>query len=129
MNVIQQKYCRCYYTQNNHQLHANNNWKTWLQNLQRISTFHYKHWLTRKPELDWKLMSSQMFSKVFVTTTLQVHYVRGACIWSFSSPYFPVFGLNTEYSVSHRIHSECEKIRTRKTPNTDTFYAVNITLL
>ena len=31
---------------------------------------------------------------------------------------FPPFGLNTErYSTSLRIQSECEKIRTRKTPN------------
>ena len=30
----------------------------------------------------------------------------------------------TKYSISLRIHSECGKIRTRKTPNTDTFYPV-----
>ena len=46
-------------------------------------------------------------------------------IWSFSGPYFPIFGLNTEkYSVSLGNQSECEKIRARKTPNTDTFHAV-----
>ena len=28
------------------------------------------------------------------------------------------------YGVSLRIQSKCEKIRTRITPNTDTFYAV-----
>ena len=45
-----------------------------------------------------------------------------ASIWSFSDPYSPSFGLNTErYSVSQ---SECGKIRTRKTPNTDTFHPV-----
>ena len=38
---------------------------------------------------------------------------------------FSAFGLNTEkYGVSLRIQSECGKIRTRKTPNTDTFHAV-----
>ena len=38
---------------------------------------------------------------------------------------FFVFGLNTERCrVSLRIKSECGKIRTRKTPNTDTFYAM-----
>ena len=38
---------------------------------------------------------------------------------------FPAFGLNTEiYGVSLCIQSECEKIRTRETPNTDTFYAL-----
>ena len=35
----------------------------------------------------------------------------------FSGPYFPAFGLNTE---RYRV----EKIRTRKTPNMDTFQAV-----
>ena len=30
----------------------------------------------------------------------------------------------TEYGVSLRIQSECGKIRTRKTPNADNFYAV-----
>ena len=48
-------------------------------------------------------------------------------IWSFSGPYFPELRLNTErYSVTLRIQSECGKIRTRKTPNTDTFLAVYI---
>ena len=47
-------------------------------------------------------------------------------------PYSELFwstfsGLNTErYSVSLRIHSKCEKMQTRITPNTDTFYAVCI---
>ena len=44
-------------------------------------------------------------------------------IWSYSGPYFPAFGLNTErHSVSLRIQSECGKIQTRITPNTDTFH-------
>ena len=46
-------------------------------------------------------------------------------IRSYSGPYFPAFGLNTErYSVALRIQSECGKIRTRITPNMDTFDAV-----
>ena len=45
-------------------------------------------------------------------------------IRSFFSPYFRVFELNLErYGVSLRIQSECGKIRTRKTPNTDTFHS------
>ena len=44
---------------------------------------------------------------------------------SFPGLYFHKFGLNTEiYSVNLRIPSECGKIRTRKTPNTDTYDAV-----
>ena len=46
-------------------------------------------------------------------------------IRSYSGPHFPVFGLNMErYGVSLRIQSECEKMWTRITPNTDTFHAV-----
>ena len=41
---------------------------------------------------------------------------------------FSAFGLNTErYGVSLRIQSECGKIRTRITPNTDIFHAVSRT--
>ena len=54
-----------------------------------------------------------------------MQYVKSVCIWSYSGPHFPEFGLNTErYGVSLCIQSECGKMRTRITPNTDTFYAV-----
>ena len=53
--------------------------------------------------------------------------VKSVRVRSFSGPYFPAFGLNTErYSVSFRTQSECDKIRTRKTLNTDTFHAVSV---
>ena len=56
------------------------------------------------------------------------HCVKSVRIRSFSGPYFSTFGLNTErYSVSLRIQSECGKVRAKKTPNTDTFYAVECT--
>ena len=46
---------------------------------------------------------------------------------SYSGPYFPTFGLNTErYGVSLCILSECGKIRTRITPNMNTFHAVDV---
>ena len=48
--------------------------------------------------------------------------VKSICISSFSGPYFPAFELSTDrYFVSLRIQSECGKIQTRKTQNTDTF--------
>ena len=51
--------------------------------------------------------------------------MKSVCIRSFSGPLFSAFGLTTErYSASLLIQSECEKIRTRKTPNTGTFHAV-----
>ena len=54
------------------------------------------------------------------------HYcAKSVRIRSFSGQYFPAFGLNTErYQVSPRIQYKSGKMRTRKTPNTDTFHAV-----
>ena len=46
------------------------------------------------------------------------HCVKSVRIWSYSGPYFPSFGLNTDRN------SKCGKIRTRITPNTNTFHAV-----
>ena len=52
------------------------------------------------------------------------HCVKRARTWSYSGPYFSTFGLNTErYGMFLPIQSKCRKIRTRITPNTDTFYA------
>ena len=52
--------------------------------------------------------------------------VKRVRIWRSSGPYFPAFGLNTERNdVSVRIQSECRKTWTKKTPNTNTFHAVN----
>ena len=57
------------------------------------------------------------------------HCVKSVRIRSYSGPYFPAFGPNTKiYGVPLRIQSEYGKIRTRITPNTDTFYAVKILL-
>ena len=51
-----------------------------------------------------------------------LHCATSVRIWSFSSPYFPEFGLNTKrYAVSLRIQSKCGKIRTRKTSNTHSY--------
>ena len=52
------------------------------------------------------------------------HCIKIVRVRSYSGPHFPAFGLNTErYSVSIRIQSECGKMQTRITPNTDTFHA------
>ena len=64
---------------------------------------------------------------VLLETT--IHCVKSVRIWSYSGPHFPAFGLNKErYVVSqiHSIQSECGKMWTRITPNTDTSYAVSI---
>ena len=53
--------------------------------------------------------------------------VKSVHIQSYSSPYFAAFELNTErYGLSLRIKSEYGKMRDRKAPNTDTFYAVSL---
>ena len=50
-------------------------------------------------------------------------------IWSYSGPYFLAFGLNMErYRVSLRIQSECGKMPTRITPNTENFFTVTVRL-
>ena len=47
-------------------------------------------------------------------------------IRSYSGPYFPAFGLNTEkYFLSLCIQSKCAKMRIGITLNRDTFYPVN----
>ena len=55
-------------------------------------------------------------------------YLKDALrIWSYSGPYFPAFALNTErYFASLGIQSELGKIRTRITPNKDTFHSMMI---
>ena len=59
------------------------------------------------------------------TKTFDTLCVKSVRVRSFSDPIFPAFGLNTKrYSVSLRIQSKCGKIRTRNTPNTDTFHSV-----
>ena len=51
--------------------------------------------------------------------------VKSVRIRRYSGQHFPAFGLNMErYGVSLRIQSEYGKMRTRITPNTDTFYEV-----
>ena len=55
----------------------------------------------------------------------KLHFVKSVLIWSFSGPYISVFEHTTErYGVSLCSKSECGKMRTKTTPNTDTFYGV-----
>ena len=62
------------------------------------------------------------------TKNLGLNCIKSVRIWSFFGSYFAVFGLNTErYRVSLRTMSKCRKVRTKKTPNTDTFHAVKLT--
>ena len=57
---------------------------------------------------------------------LESNYVKSVPIGVFSGPYFLAFGLNAKiYSVNLHIQSKYGKIRTRKTPYLDSFYAVS----
>ena len=56
---------------------------------------------------------------------INIHSLKSVPIRSYSGPYFRAFGVNTERcGVSLRIQPERRKMRTRITPNTDTFHAV-----
>ena len=55
--------------------------------------------------------------------SVDIHCVKNVRVRSFFGPYFPALRLNSD-SLSFRIQCECGKIRTRETPNTDTFHAV-----
>ena len=69
--------------------------------------------------------SHMILKKNFKNRTIKCTVQKMSIFGLFIGAYFPVFGLNTERcSVSLHIHFECEKIRTRKTPNTDTFHTV-----
>ena len=53
------------------------------------------------------------------------HCMKRVCILNYSGPHFPAFGMNRErYSISLCIQSYCGNMRTRITPNTDNFYAL-----
>ena len=61
--------------------------------------------------------------------TMRPHCIKSVRIRSYSGPHFPTFGLDRDRcSVSLRIQSECRKMRTRITPNTDTFHAVPLSI-
>ena len=73
-----------------------------------------------------KLFNNNNPSVIVIMPPYHHHWVKSVRIRSFTGPYFPAFGLNTErFGVSLCIQSECGKIRTRKTPNTGTFHTVH----
>ena len=77
--------------------------------------------ITACKESEYGAFSGQCF------LTFRLHCIKSVRIQSYSGPYFPAFGRNTEsYGVSLRIQSECRKIGTRTTLNKDTFQVVPI---
>ena len=61
----------------------------------------------------------------FTVRKLSVFGVLFVCVF----PHLEWIRTNTPYSVSLRIQSKCREMQTRKTPNTDTFYAMNTMLI
>ena len=71
--------------------------------------------------------------KIFVTFFLPTNTAHNKCrysqlFWPTFFPHFPAFGLNTERFSPYlvRMRENARKMRTRITPNTDTFYAVKV---
>ena len=75
----------------------------------------------------WNLPVTGVVACYFKTSQLLLELNENQeihCV-SFFGPYFSAFRLNTEiYGLNLSIQSECEKLWTRKIPNTDTFNAV-----
>ena len=87
---------------------------------QALSVIKLDHFLKlfRKKE-DSNLPNVLKFSRI------HLHCVKYVRTRSYSGQHFPAFRMNMElYGVSLRIKSECEKMRTRITLNTDTFHAI-----
>ena len=112
----------------------------------RIPSFHLSKWVFPafgstpprhlnfriffKPSSFQSVFSSYLFIQrriypLIINLFKQKHCVKSVRIRSYPGPYFPTFGLNAErHGVSLCIQSECGKIQTWITPNTDTFYVV-----
>ena len=88
------------------------------------STFYLVK-MTFSTGISWTLFHKALFLKCPEKgiNIKAIQCVKSVHIWSYSGPHFHAFGL-MQYSASLRIQSECGKMRTRITSNTETFYAV-----
>ena len=89
--------------------------------------FYWAFLKKHTPLLEWKisLLEKSWKNKRTSGTNIfkQSKSLREKCLYS--GPHFPIFGLNSErYSV--RTQSECWKLRTRITLNTNTFYVASV---
>ena len=89
--------------------------------------FYEKHFLCNqlilnKSRLLWVALTECL---VFWYSNKLIHCVKSVRIRCYFGSHFSAIGLNTErYWWSLPIQSECGKMRTRITPNKDTFYVV-----
>ena len=97
-----------------------------MHDLAKIFIRCLNHWKLETPTARKQRISDDELQKYKANYT-RYHCVKNVQMRTFSGPYFPVFGLNTEiYSVNLRIQSKYRKIRTRKTPHLDDFYALHV---
>ena len=107
------------------------NWSRYPRNQQSFCSiiWSYRHQAKTQrifPSKSRKPLMINFFDQPVENDTRTHHCVKSDRIRSYFGPCFPAFGLNTErYGVSLCILSKCRKIRTRITPNTDTFHAVH----
>ena len=116
----------------------------WILNTHLYIKSIYAKWITSERTITNIFNNFLVCTKIFVQECIYLgcmceptrisknifskHCVKSVRIRSYSGPYFPAFGLITErYFVSLRIQSECGKMRTSITSNTDIFYAVFVT--
>ena len=73
-------------------------------------------------------VSPLWFFQVWFNKPYAMHCVKRVRIRNYSGPHFPHSDWIRRDSVSLSIQPKCGKMRTTITPNTDTFYAVNVKL-
>ena len=132
-NIYSVTHCRKYHFKNSFIRYVVREWNK-LSTEIRDSTSYQQY---RKSLLSFVKPSGRPYFSVYHPVGIKLlvrlsttrHWVKSVHIWSYSGPHFAAFGLNAErYSVSLCIQSECGKIRTRITLNTEAFYAVRKTI-
>ena len=87
--------------------------------IQRFTSFPLQYYQYKEKRLKNKIHNT------FKRALSDICLIRLRKKCPYSELFWSAFSrLRTEYGVSLRIQSECGKMRTRITPNTDTFHAV-----
>ena len=118
--VIETFVSPCIFNNFNLKIFTPNSIWIWIDALNIPSLFIFKVLIPNK--VCWHLTFSLTPPFKYILHINGVHCVNNVRIRSYSGLLFPIFELNTErYRLSLRIQSECGKMWTRITPNTDTF--------
>ena len=88
-------------------------------------SLHFRKATTQMSVTNFSCLLNIFLQLYFFYFFKKFHSLKSVRIRDYYGLDFLAFGLNTErYFVSPRIQSKCGKMRSRITPNTDTFYAV-----